>query len=56
MSEYGQNCFLIDWFSSSCVLDAGTDWTDMLPILGLENTRRRKPVDQKTILSVLTHF
>ena len=36
MSEYGQNCFLIDWFSASCVLDAGTDWTDMLPILGLE--------------------
>ena len=36
MNEYGKNCFVIDWFSASCVLDAGTSWIDMLPILGLE--------------------
>lgn len=36
MSDYGQNCFLIDWFSASCVLDAGSNWSDLLPVLGLE--------------------
>ena len=31
------NCFLIDWFSASLLLDAGSSWVDVLPILGLQN-------------------